>query len=135
MSAINRGSIALPSPAINREGTLDAATMANTRGFKKTTLYQHWFDHHRKFTIKPMSEAVYERMADSFFIQPCPVAMAEGLRKNGDLIRFDPSSQHFGVMNKDGIILSFYPADPAVHSKAMKVPKSNADYFIEQIQQ
>lgn len=103
--------------------------MANTKGFKTTTLRQHWFDHHRKFKIRPMTESVYEGMADTFFAQPCPRAMAEGLRANGDLIRFDPSTQHFGVMDKGGVILTFFPADTAVHKDG-----SNADYFIKQIQ-
>jgi len=104
--------------------------MPHTNGFKSPeSLNYHFGEHSKKFTIRPINAAMYAMMADAFF-GPRPVAVAEGSRGNGDLIRYDPATAHFGIMNRDGWILTFFPADPADRH----TPMPNADYFMGEIQ-
>lgn len=103
--------------------------MPNTNGFRPGSALSHWGTHGQKFKIRPANAAAYEMMADAFFgIRPAGIA--EGYRRgNGDIIRFDPQTAHFGIVDNQGHIKTFYPADPAFHHGG-----SNADYFIGEIQ-
>jgi filamentous hemagglutinin len=102
--------------------------MPNTNGFKPGRLIEHFEDHHAKFSNRPANPQMYKMMADAFF-GPRPVAVAEGERRNGDLIRYDPSTEHFGIIDRNRRILTFFPADPAYRVVQM----SNAEYFIGEI--
>jgi pyocin large subunit-like protein len=89
----------------------------------------HWGTHRHKFVVTPANAAAYEMMADAFF-GPRPAAIAEGQRRgNGDIVRYDPITTHFGVIDNAGKIKTFYPAQPSVHHVG-----TNADYFIAEIQ-
>jgi pyocin large subunit-like protein len=102
--------------------------MPNTNGFKPGKARPHWHEHRHKFAIRPANQGAYEMMADAFFGARPPV-IAEGERKNGDVIRYDPSSTHFGVINHKREILTFFPAKPGEHPC-----RTNAEYFIGEIQ-
>jgi pyocin large subunit-like protein len=45
-------------------------------------------------------------------------------RANGDVVRFDPASNAFGVMDKTGAPRTFYVPDPTKHGYP-----TNLDYF------
>jgi pyocin large subunit-like protein len=48
-------------------------------------------------------------------------------RVNGDMVRFDPATDAFGVVMPDGTIRTYYKPDPAVHG----YPR-NLDYYHSQ---
>jgi hypothetical protein len=71
------------------------------------------------------SEAAYELLAIQFMNGGLSATIIEGVRRsNGDLIRFDRTTQAFAVMRSDGIIRTFFKADPAIHGLS-----SNLKYF------
>jgi hypothetical protein len=70
------------------------------------------------------SAAQYEGMADTFLNGPRGTGVLEKVRANGDIVRYDPATQAFGVVKPDGTIRTYYKPDPAVHGYA-----NNLDYF------
>ena len=65
-------------------------------------------------------------MADRFLTDPRPEGVLERVRPNGDVVRFDPSTDTFGVVSRDGTIRTFYRPDPAVHDRASNLECFNA---------
>jgi filamentous hemagglutinin len=102
--------------------------MPNTNGFRPGSALSHWGFHAHEFTVRPSDAAVYEMMADAFFGARLPGVAEAQRRGNGDLVRFDPWTDHFGVLDKNGHIKTFYKANPAIHGE-----RTNADYFIREI--
>jgi pyocin large subunit-like protein len=101
--------------------------MANTNGFRPGSELSHWGKHWQKFAV-PVDVATYASMADDFF-GARPPGIAEGQRRgNGDIIRFDPVTEHFGVVDNHGFIKTFYPAETSEHDEA-----TNAEYFMAEI--
>jgi filamentous hemagglutinin len=66
----------------------------------------------------------YEQMADAFLNGPCGTGVLQKVRANGDVVRYDPATQAFGVVKTDGTIRTYYKPDPAVHGYP-----TNLDYF------
>lgn len=74
------------------------------------------------------SESAYEAKADAFLGVPLPCGIIESERcRNGDLVRYDPLTNTFGVMDAAGHILTFYKPSPSRH-----LMPSNAEYFISE---
>jgi len=48
----------------------------------------------------------------------------EKTRANGDAARFNPKTNEFGVVSKNGAIRTYFKSDPAVHGHS-----TNLDYF------
>jgi len=63
-------------------------------------------------------------MAGNFLSDPLGKGVLQKTRPNGDLIRFNTSTDAFGVLSSKGEVRTFYKPNPAVHGKA-----SNLDYF------
>jgi filamentous hemagglutinin len=70
------------------------------------------------------SAAQYEAMADTFLNGPRGAGVLQKTRANGDIMRYDPATQAFGVVKPDGTIRTYYKPDPAVHGYP-----TNRDYF------
>jgi hypothetical protein len=70
------------------------------------------------------SAAQYEGMADAFLNGPRGTGVLQRVRANGDVARYDPASEAFGIVKPDGTIRTFYKPDPAVHGYP-----TNLDYF------
>jgi pyocin large subunit-like protein len=70
-----------------------------------------------------MNAADYARNAKDFLQNPGAGVLSK-TRANGDVVRFDPSTNAFGVMDKTGTPRTFYKPDPAKHGYA-----TNLDYF------
>lgn len=66
----------------------------------------------------------YEAMADGFLTGPRQAGVLEKTRPNGDVIRFNPATDEFGVVSRRGIIRTYYKPDPSVHGYP-----TNLDYF------
>ena len=58
----------------------------------------------------------YERRADAFMTGPLQKGALECVRPNGDRLRFDPTTQEFGVLVKAGHIATFMIAKPLPNS-------------------
>jgi len=63
-------------------------------------------------------------MADAFLNGPQGTGVLQRVRANGDVARYDPASEAFGIVKPDGTIRTFYKPDPAVHGYPI-----NLDYF------
>jgi filamentous hemagglutinin len=87
-----------------------------------TRLLDHFARHGRD--VGATSAADYERLASDFLTGPLATGVLEKTRANGDIVRFDPATQLFGIIRPNGIIRTFFKPDPAVHGLA-----SNLDYF------
>jgi len=72
------------------------------------------------------SAAEYESMASDFLTGD--LNGLEGTRLNGELVRFNPATDEFGVLKADGsTIKTYFKPDPAVHGYP-----TNLDYFNSQ---
>lgn len=85
--------------------------MAHTRGFVNAAeLRRHHSAHGSDFGA--LDAAGYEAMADSFWANPISAGVHECKRKRGDIIRFDPATGAFGVMDQGGVIRTYFKAVP-----------------------
>jgi filamentous hemagglutinin len=48
----------------------------------------------------------------------------EKVRANGDIVRYNPATEEFGIVKSDGTIRTYYKPDPANHGFP-----TNLDYF------
>jgi pyocin large subunit-like protein len=46
------------------------------------------------------------------------------VRPNGDTVRFNPTTDEFGILGRDGVIRTYYRTDPSEHGYP-----TNLDYF------
>ena len=67
-------------------------------------LQRHFARHGEEFGAA--SAAEYERLADAFMMAPLREGALECTR-NGDLVRFDPRTDEFGVLTRDGHLATF----------------------------
>lgn len=72
-------------------------------------LNDHFLKHGADFGAS--STAEYEAWACGFMVGPKSANVLEAVRKGGDLVRFDPSTQEFGVVN-GGVIRTYYRPVP-----------------------
>jgi hypothetical protein len=79
-----------------------------TSGFRDATaLTEHFAKHGGLLGVG--SEADYLQRADTFLgTTPCPVAVLEGKRANGDTVRLNLTTQEFGALRADGTIRTYH---------------------------
>jgi hypothetical protein len=70
------------------------------------------------------SAAEYEQQADTFLNTRKASGVLEKVRPNGDIVRYNPATDEFGVVKPDGTVRTYYKPDPAVHGYP-----TNMDYF------
>lgn len=51
-------------------------------------------------------------IADAFFVSPKPENVHECVRTRGDVLRFDPATQAYGVMDKNRVIRTYFKPIP-----------------------
>jgi filamentous hemagglutinin len=88
-------------------------------------LNDHFNRHGSDFGARTAAE--YEAQASRFLSGPRSSRVLESVRTNGDIVRYDPVTEEFGVLRKDGTIRTYYKPDPSVHGYP-----SNLDYFMHQ---
>ena len=74
-----------------------------------------------------ITESGYEQQANAFLNGLRGAGVLEKFRANGDIVRFNPAAQEFGIVKGDGTMRSFYRPDPAIHGRP-----TNLDYFNDQ---
>ncbi|MBI4128312.1 MAG: hypothetical protein HY459_04590 [Parcubacteria group bacterium] len=95
-------------------------------GFGNATMRLDHFQRHGP-RLGVESELEYELLAKMFMNRPTGSTLLTKTRANGELVRFDTVTEHFGVKAPNGTIETFYKPNPAVHGYHI-----NLDYFLTQ---
>jgi len=100
-----------------------------TKGFDPLALADKFLKHGTD--VKALTMVEYEQMADAFLGGPLRSTMRQCVRsRGGDTLRFDVSTEEFGILSAAGQIKTYYVPDRAVHRQA-----SNFDYFLQRCKQ
>lgn len=83
--------------------------------------FRHFKDHGHDFGA--INALVYVRQAHQFLLSPPPGTLTR-TRANGDIVRYNPLMDAFGVLNNNSMPRTFFKPDPAVHGFP-----TNLDYF------
>lgn len=90
-------------------------TVPYTQGFAAGFLLDHFTRHASDFNATSAEE--YELLADQFLGSPLNPPVLECYRVgNGDLVRFDPSTNEFGVLAMSRVIRTYYVRRPSTVS-------------------
>jgi pyocin large subunit-like protein len=82
-----------------------------TRGFSNaSSLARHFVDHGSDFGCA--SAADYEALADQFLGAAKLPHVQERSRAKGDVVRFDPLTEAYGVIDSNGVIRTFFKPVP-----------------------
>jgi hypothetical protein len=74
---------------------------------------RHFQEHGADFGAADAKE--YEQIADTFLGGPAPLGSSrECTRRMGDKVRYDPTTQAYGVLDGNGVIRTFYKPVPCV---------------------
>jgi hypothetical protein len=89
-----------------------------TKGFVNAReLNRHFSEHGPDFGASNATD--YEHRADVFLGGQHSSGVHECTRRKGDIIRYDPQTEAYGVVDKDGVIRTFFKPVPC-----SKVPAS-----------
>src|SRR5207249_1955029 len=98
--------------------------VSNTHGFLNANqLNRHYAEHGTDFGASNALE--YEMLADAFLGGVKPAHVHECERSRGDILRFDPLTNAYGVIDKTGVIRTYFKplpcsSVPAAHRLAMR---------------
>jgi filamentous hemagglutinin len=88
----------------------------------------HFQKHRADFAVQ--SELEYEAMAEAFLLGPLDRrTTVECHRSGGAILRYNASTEEFGVVAPNGHVLTYFKADPSVHGQA-----NNYAYFVAECQ-
>ena len=73
----------------------------------------HFAKHSANLGLK--TSAAYEKAASSFLSGKAGRGVLQGTREGGDIVRFNPKTNEFGVLSKDGNIRTYFKPDPKEH--------------------
>jgi|ERR1019366_6687422 filamentous hemagglutinin len=82
---------------------------------------RHFKDHGGDFGARNALD--YVRQAQQFLLNP-PAGTLTRRRANGDVLRYNPITNTFGVLGPKGVPRTLFKPDPAVHGFP-----TNLDYF------
>jgi filamentous hemagglutinin len=106
----------------SQAGGAAAAPPRNGRFASDGQLQDHFNRHGGDFGARTAAE--YEARANTFLNGPRGPGVLEKTRPNGDVVRYNPATDEFGVVKPDGTIRTYYKPDPARHGRP-----TNLDYF------
>ena len=90
---------------------IQCSGVPNTSGFRSNLeLRQHYADHGAEFRVTTIAE--YEALADALWADPKPAHIHEYRRRRGDIIRYDPTTEAFGVVDNKSVIRTFFKPIP-----------------------
>ena len=117
-----------PSDVLNSEEQDEDVEFGSTRGprFGNGDLLKSKFNKHGS-DFGALTASEYENQAASFLSDPDNADVLQFTRKGGDIVRFNPSTDEFGVLGSDGTIHTYYRPNPQIHGKP-----TNLDYFYSQ---
>lgn len=111
-----------PAPETASEYANAPNTGTGARFADQAKLDDHFNRHGADFGAT--SPTQYQQMADNFLTGPRGANTLERTRANGDVVRYDPTTDAFGVVSSNGTVRTYYVPDPAIHGYA-----TNLDYF------
>ncbi len=112
------------APANQSEETDSSSTTA-PRFANDRLLNKHFLKHGTDFGAEAASG--YQEQAASFLTDQNNPDILEFTRTRGDVVRFNPLTDEFGVFSSDGRIRTYYRPDPTDHGFP-----TNLDYFYSQ---
>lgn len=86
--------------------------------------YRHYKDHGVDFSAKNALD--YVKQARDFLLNP-PIGTLTLVRLDGDIVRYEPATNTFGVVTPSGVPRTFFKPNPAIHGFP-----TNLDYFYAQ---
>ena len=113
---------------VDKHGT-EVLQYIQQKGFDPTLRAKHFADHAARMGIQ--TELEYELLAKMFLNRPVGGTLLSKIRSNGDVVRFDTVTEHFGVKAPDGRIRTFYKPERGVGPDQHSYP-TNLDYFLAQ---
>jgi pyocin large subunit-like protein len=75
-------------------------------------LNRHFTEHGAEFGAATAQE--YQLMADAFLLGPRSPSTLQCIRTRGDLIRFDPTTGAYGVLDSSNVVRTFFKPIPCV---------------------
>jgi filamentous hemagglutinin len=97
----------------------------NVQGFLTSFDRDDHFQNHEFEFLPPFATAQeYESAGIAFLTAPLGGAIMEGVRQNGDIVRYDSQSNEFAICDRSGILLTYFKPNPAVHRE-----RDNIAYF------
>ena len=101
-----------PSVLVKCCGTLPhILTVARACGFVNAgQMLKHYEQHGQDFGAKSPKE--YARMAGEFLTGDTPNHVRECTRKKGDVVRFDPTTDAYGILDANGVTRTFFKPVP-----------------------
>lgn len=111
-----------PAPRVSPPTGPEVPPKGTGAKFKEAKLKSHFEDHGEDFGAKTPEE--YQQQADNFLTSPKKQGVLQKTRANGDIVRYNPKTEEFGVVSKDGAIRTYYEPDPSIHGYP-----TNLDYF------
>ena len=82
----------------------------STNGFAKAQLLRHYVDHAADFGAQNAAE--YEMLADRFLGRTLRAGVLECRRRRGDIVRFDPVTDEYGVLSNERVIRTYFKPVP-----------------------
>ncbi len=102
--------VGVTGQAADASGFVQAET-SSAKFANDAKLTDHFQKHGADFSSN--SPAHYESQASAFLTGTRRTGVLEKVRPNGDLVRYDPNTNEFGVISKDGTIRTYFmPTDP-----------------------
>ena len=84
----------------------------------------HFQVHELEFDPPFASAADYEAAGIAFLTGTVTAIIMECVRRSGDTIRYNPSTNEFAICDRDGVLRTYYKPDPIIHKQ-----KDNITYF------
>ena len=112
--------VAVGMPQADAVGSKEAGI--GTRFADQEKLADHFARHGSDFGAKTALE--YQAQADKFLTASKHSGILEKTRANGDIVRYNPTTDEFGVLSSGGSIRTYYKPDPTIHGKS-----SNLEYY------
>lgn len=85
-------------------------------------LMRHFADHGADFGAT--TPDLYEQQAGNFLTDADPNTLSR-VRANGDIVRYNPLTDEFGVLSSNNVVRTYYRPNPAFHGYP-----TNLDYFL-----
>src|ERR1022692_3202886 len=76
---------------------------------------EHYNNHVEELGVKGMGPDEYQERADEFLGTQKPQGVLECFRSGGDMVRFNPATDEFGILSRSGFIRTYFKPDPTVH--------------------
>ena len=122
---VNRNDAGKPNVEADKASESELKHAGTEKGFDdKERLQEHYDKHNNEFHPPFENKEAYESSAKKFMHDEPDAQTLEKTRTSGDRVRYNQSTEEFGVARKDGTVRTYYTPDPAKHGYA-----TNREYY------